>query len=58
MDREIRAAKVAQACRDIATVTAHFSKLVEIHAAPEWLWPGVISAMAVNGCYLIYNAVN
>jgi hypothetical protein len=49
VDREIRAARVANTCRDIATNLADwFSPLVEIHAAPGWLWPALVAAMAAE----------
>ncbi len=38
---EIRAARVFEACPDIGAkaLTEQFYTPVEIHAAPEWLWP-------------------
>jgi hypothetical protein len=43
---ELCAAKVAEACPDIWTkIASHFSQLVEIHAAPAWLWPALVDAM-------------
>jgi hypothetical protein len=45
--REISAATVAEAVTDIGygVLLAHFSHLVEIHAAPAWLWPALVAAM-------------
>jgi hypothetical protein len=40
------AARVAEAAADIRhELSAHFAKLVEIHAAPRWLWPTLVEAM-------------
>jgi ParB/RepB/Spo0J family partition protein len=43
---EIMAARVAEAAADIGhALSDRFSQLVEIHAAPEWLWPALVEAM-------------
>jgi hypothetical protein len=41
--REVLAAEVATVC-NVAN-SDHFIKLVEIHAAPAWLWPALVAAM-------------
>lgn len=47
---EVYAAKVASAVSDIGHDLAdHFSQLVEIHAAPPWLWPSLVRAMLAKG---------
>jgi hypothetical protein len=51
VQNEISAARVVEACPDIGTeATEHFSHLVEIHAAPSWLWPALVEGMLDNGC--------
>jgi len=45
VQREIQAASVAKACTDIGTQAQHFSQLVEIHAAPQWLWLALVRAL-------------
>ena len=45
VQREIQAASVAKACTDIDTQAQHFSQLVEIHAAPQWLWLALVRAL-------------
>ena len=48
--REISAARVAGAVTDIGyEVGDRFSQLVEIHAAPDWLWPALVAAMLRDG---------
>jgi len=42
---EVLAARVAKACTDIGTQAQHFSQLVEIHAAPQWLWLALVRAL-------------
>jgi hypothetical protein len=43
---EVYAAEVAEAVPDIRnSLSRHFAKLVEIHAAPAWLWPALVAAM-------------
>src|SRR5580693_4795023 len=40
---EVYAAEVAEAVPDIRnSLSRHFAKLVEIHAAPAWLWPALV----------------
>jgi ParB/RepB/Spo0J family partition protein len=47
--REIVAARVAATVPDIGyDAPRHFSQLVEIHAAPRWLWPALVSHMTAN----------
>jgi hypothetical protein len=44
---EVYAAEVATVVPDIGNeLTKHFAKLVEIHAAPQWLWPALVQWMA------------
>jgi len=38
---EVKAARVAEAVTG-SRHDAPFSQLVEIHAAPEWLWPALV----------------
>jgi hypothetical protein len=43
---EVKAARVASSVTDIRhDLWQHFAKLVEIHAAPAWLWPALVAAM-------------
>jgi hypothetical protein len=43
---EVYAAEVARSVSDIRhELSSHFAKLVEIHAAPAWLWPALVAAM-------------
>jgi protein gp37/ParB-like chromosome segregation protein Spo0J len=46
---EVMAARVASAVlhvyNDLGDLAGHFRVLVEIHAAPEWLWPALVEAM-------------
>lgn len=45
-----KAARVAETVTDIGDeVSRHFSQLVEIHAAPPWLWPSLVRAMLDKG---------
>ena len=47
---EISAARVAEACPDVGTdPSSHFSQLVEIHAAPRWLWSALVGKMVADG---------
>lgn len=47
---EAQAAKVADAVADVGNdLTACFSQLVEIHAAPRWLWPALVEKMVADG---------
>jgi ParB-like chromosome segregation protein Spo0J len=47
---EVYAATVADAVPDIRNdITAFFSQLVAIHAAPRWLWPALVSRMVDEG---------
>jgi hypothetical protein len=47
---EVCAARGADAVADIGyEISDRFSQLVEIHAAPPWLWPALVSAMPVKG---------
>jgi hypothetical protein len=40
------AAEVASAVSDIRhELSSHFAKLVEIHAAPQWLWLALVRAL-------------
>ena len=43
---KVRAYRVASVC-DIANATAQetWNQLVEIHAAPQWLWPALVEKM-------------
>jgi uncharacterized protein YbjT (DUF2867 family) len=41
---EVYAAEVAEAVPDIGN--DRFAQLVEIHAAPEWLWAALVAARA------------
>lgn len=44
--REISAARVAESVTDVGyDIADKFSQLVEIHAAPEWLWSALVSAL-------------
>jgi ParB-like chromosome segregation protein Spo0J len=46
VDNEVRAARVATAVPDIGhDLSSRFSQLVEIHAAPEWLWRALVAAL-------------
>jgi hypothetical protein len=45
---EVRAARVAAGTDIGAGLSAHFSQLVEIHAAPQWLWPALVAALAAE----------
>jgi ParB-like chromosome segregation protein Spo0J len=46
VQKEVYAAKVAEGVPDIGhAISGSFSQLVEIHAAPEWLWSALVSAM-------------
>jgi hypothetical protein len=46
---EIYAARVAAAVSDVGHATERFAQLVEIHAAPGWLWPALVAAMLGKG---------
>jgi hypothetical protein len=42
IDRETAAAQAASGCPDVgASLSERFSQLVEMHAAPYWLWPSL-----------------
>jgi hypothetical protein len=45
--REVWAAEVASAVNNVVNgdLSGHYIKLVEIHAAPAWLWPALVAAM-------------
>lgn len=43
---EVYAAEVMQAVAHVCNdLSEHFRTLVEIHAAPSWLWPALVEAM-------------
>jgi protein gp37/ParB-like chromosome segregation protein Spo0J len=47
---EREAAKVFQHCRHMPTESSNrFRQLVEIHAAPSWLWPSLVHRMTQDG---------
>jgi len=48
ISNEICAARVAAAVQ-ISGQEDRFSQLVEIHAAPNWLWPALVAAMLAKG---------
>jgi hypothetical protein len=47
---EVYAAEVAALVENVfnASLSPHYMKLVEIHAAPAWLWPALVAAMLPN----------
>ena len=49
--QQIWAAKVMKACKNIFTgdPSDHFISLSIIHAAPEWLWPALVTKMVAEG---------
>ena len=48
--KEMVAARVAEACADVgANLTDRFSQLVEVHAAPRWLWPALVEHQLAEG---------
>jgi hypothetical protein len=46
----VEAAKVANTCRDIPTISLidRWSHLAEIHAAPRWLWPALVAELVAD----------
>jgi len=55
---EICAARVQTAVADVGykgDVSDRLSQLVEIHAAPDWLWPALVRAM-VSGKWTMEHA--
>jgi ParB family chromosome partitioning protein len=49
VSNEVLAARVADAVADVGHgLSAHFSQLIEIHAAPKWLWAALVSHMIGN----------
>jgi ParB-like chromosome segregation protein Spo0J len=52
VSNEVWAARVVVAVADVGnrhSLSRHFSQLVEIHAAPAWLWPALAEAMVAGG---------
>lgn len=48
--REMAAATVIEAWSDVGpNASDYFSQLVEIHAAPKWLWPALVAKMVAEG---------
>ena len=47
---EVLAARVADAVTHVGhDMTVHFKSLVEIHAAPRWLWSALVGKMVTDG---------
>jgi len=43
---EVKAARVAEVVSHMRhDLSSHFRALVEIYAAPQWLWPALVQAM-------------
>jgi hypothetical protein len=46
---EVLAARVADAVTHVGhDLSSHFKALVEIHAAPRWLWPALVEKMVAD----------
>lgn len=46
---EVKAARVAEAVTDIRhDEKPRFAQLVEIHAAPRWIWPSLVAALGAG----------